>query len=113
EPAGSTSLQDAAVQPPLWEELVASTRAGANEEDDLLPEARQIVKQQGRASISLLQRRLRIGYARAARLIDLLEEEGTIGAADGPGRARQVYVEDSGPGEENDPGWDPSWVTED
>jgi len=52
-------------------------------EDELLPEARRIVVQTKRASASFLQRRMRIGYARAARLLDLLEKEGTVGPADG------------------------------
>lgn len=53
------------------------------EEDDLLPEAREIILQSQKASASLLQRRLRIGYARAARILDLLEAEGFIGPGDG------------------------------
>jgi S-DNA-T family DNA segregation ATPase FtsK/SpoIIIE len=52
-------------------------------DDELLPQAREIVIQSGKASATLLQRRLRIGYARAARLLDLLEKEGTIGPAEG------------------------------
>ncbi|MDD2646807.1 MAG: DNA translocase FtsK 4TM domain-containing protein [Patescibacteria group bacterium] len=52
-------------------------------EDELLPQAREEVIRAKRASASLLQRRLRVGYARAARLLDLLEMEGTIGPADG------------------------------
>lgn len=59
------------------------------EEDGLLPEARDVVIKRGRASATLLQRYLRIGYARAARLLDLLEQEGTIGPADGA-RPRKV-----------------------
>lgn len=59
-------------------------------EDEMLPQARETVIQAGKASASLLQRRLRIGYARAARLLDLLEDEGTIGPADGA-RPREVY----------------------
>ena len=55
----------------------------AEGEDELLPEAREVVIKAGRASATLLQRYLRIGYARAARLLDLLEQEGTIGPADG------------------------------
>ncbi len=58
--------------------------------DDLLPEAREMVVKIGKASASFLQRRLRVGYARAARLLDLLEEEGTIGPADGA-KPREVY----------------------
>lgn len=52
-------------------------------EDDLLEEAKKVILQSGKASASLLQRRLRVGYARAARLLDILEEQGFIGPADG------------------------------
>lgn len=58
-------------------------------DDDLYPEAETLVAAAGKASASLLQRRLRIGYARAARLLDLLEEQGVIGPADGS-RPRDV-----------------------
>ncbi|MDO8523722.1 MAG: DNA translocase FtsK [bacterium] len=68
-------------------------------DDDLFLEARRIVEEAGKASTSYLQRKLRIGYARAARLMDLLEEKGIIGAADGA-RPRDVltgknYAEDA------------------
>lgn len=53
------------------------------EEDELLGEAQRVIVQAGKASASLLQRRLRVGYARAARLLDLLEERGIIGPGDG------------------------------
>jgi len=52
-------------------------------EDDLLPAALEEVVREGRGSASLLQRRLRIGYARAARLIDILEMQGVLSPADG------------------------------
>lgn len=53
------------------------------EEDELYEEAKEIVVHAGKASTSYLQRKLRIGYSRAARLIDMLEENGVIGPADG------------------------------
>ncbi len=59
-------------------------------DDDLLEQAEQVVREYGRASISLLQRRLRIGYSRAARLIDLLEAHGIIGPQEVSGRPREV-----------------------
>ena len=59
-------------------------------EDDLLEQAEQVVQEYERASISLLQRRLKIGYSRAARLIDLLEERGVISRAEPGGRSREV-----------------------
>lgn len=58
-------------------------------DDDLYPEAKQAVLEAGKASTSYLQRKLRIGYARAARLIDLLEERGVIGPGDGA-RPREI-----------------------
>jgi S-DNA-T family DNA segregation ATPase FtsK/SpoIIIE len=60
-------------------------------DDDLFDEAGEAVIRAGKASTSMLQRRLRIGYARAARLVDLLEEQGVVGPADGA-RPRDVLV---------------------
>jgi len=54
-----------------------------SDDDDLYEEAREIVIQAGKASTSYIQRKLRVGYARAARLMDMLEERGVIGPADG------------------------------
>jgi len=65
----------------------------SDEEDDALYEdARELVIQAGKASSSYLQRRLRVGYARAARLLDLLEERRVVGPQDGS-RPRDVLVE--------------------
>jgi len=61
------------------------------EEDPLFEEAKRLVIESKKASASLLQRRLRVGYARAARLIDLLEEKGVVGAADGA-KPRAVFM---------------------
>lgn len=72
------------------------------EEDELLPQAREMVIRAGKASASLLQRRLKIGYARAARILDYLEEEGTIGPSQGA-KPREVYkkpYEEEGEAEE-------------
>ncbi len=65
--------------------------AGEDEEvdDDLYTAAREAVEEAGRASTSYLQRKLRIGYSRAARLMDILEEKGVIGPADGS-RPREI-----------------------
>ena len=54
-----------------------------DDDDDLYQKAREAVTEAGKASTSYLQRRLKVGYARAARLMDLLEERGVIGPADG------------------------------
>jgi S-DNA-T family DNA segregation ATPase FtsK/SpoIIIE len=66
---------------------------GEVERDELFDAALGVIAEHDRASASLLQRRLRIGYARAARLLDALEDEGYIGAADGS-NARAVLVRD-------------------
>lgn len=62
----------------------------SNQEDELFEAAKEEVIRMGKASASLLQRRLRIGYARAARILDELEEKGLIGPAEGA-KPREVY----------------------
>ncbi len=62
------------------------------QEDELLNEAKTIILQAKKASASLLQRRLSVGYARAARLLDILEERGYISPGDGA-KPREVYEE--------------------
>ncbi len=64
--------------------------ADIDDEDELLGQARDIVVESGKASTSWLQRKLGIGYSRAAKLIDLLEEKGVVGPANGS-KAREVY----------------------
>ncbi len=56
---------------------------GDGDDDDMYEEARRVVIEAGKASTSYIQRKLRVGYSRAARLMDLLEERGVIGPADG------------------------------
>lgn len=84
------------VQQPLWEELKAMAEGKADghqgDGDELLEKAISVVREQGKASVSLLQRRLRIGYARAARLVDEMEDQGIIGPDEGGGRAREILV---------------------
>ncbi len=65
----------------------------ADIDDDLFYDAAETVIRAGKASASLLQRRLRIGYARAARLLDILEDRGVVGPQDGA-RPRDVLVDD-------------------
>ena len=62
------------------------------EGDDLLEDAKELIRQRGEASVSLLQRRLRIGYPRAARLMDELEGEGLVGPARAGGKTREVLT---------------------
>ncbi|HHW44958.1 DNA translocase FtsK [Desulfofundulus thermobenzoicus] len=66
-------------EPPVGEEKPG----GEEEEDELLPQAVKILIENGNASISMLQRRLHIGYARAARLIDIMERRGIVGGFEG------------------------------
>jgi S-DNA-T family DNA segregation ATPase FtsK/SpoIIIE len=92
EPRGPVQGATDLVQQPLWEEYKALEKAAAeSNQDELLEKAIEVVREQGKASVSLLQRRLRIGYARAARLIDEMEEQGIIGADEG-GKGRPVLV---------------------
>jgi len=70
-------------------------------EDPLYEEAKRVVIESGRASASLLQRRLKLGYARAARLIDVLEERGVVGPADGA-KPREVYASRGRAGDEQE-----------
>jgi DNA segregation ATPase FtsK/SpoIIIE, S-DNA-T family len=77
---------------PPWEKLL--TEPDEDEDEGLIEQAVSLVKQSGRASASLLQRRLRVGYPRAARLLDQLEEMGVVGPSQGGGKERDVLVSD-------------------
>jgi S-DNA-T family DNA segregation ATPase FtsK/SpoIIIE len=70
----------------------ARTAPPDEEKDELLEDAIELLREQEHASTSLLQRRLRIGYPRAARLMDQLEEEGIVGPPEEGGRWREVLV---------------------
>jgi S-DNA-T family DNA segregation ATPase FtsK/SpoIIIE len=82
-------VPQAVVQQQMWEEIEAAEEQAA-QEDELLPKAVALVQEHERASISMLQRRLRIGYSRAARLIDTMEQQGIIGPDPGGSRSREV-----------------------
>lgn len=73
------------------EEETDSNGAEAGEHDDRYDEAVAVVTATGQASISMVQRRLRVGYNRAARMIEVMEKEGIVGPADGS-RPREVLV---------------------
>jgi hypothetical protein len=76
----------------LWNDLSAKPKDKA-EADELLDQAIQVVKMSDRASISLLQRKLRIGYSRAAKLMDLLEQKGYVGPDEGsPSKGREILT---------------------
>jgi S-DNA-T family DNA segregation ATPase FtsK/SpoIIIE len=76
-----------------WAEIPSSDGDEEGGDDPLMEQALRIVRQHGSASASMLQRRLRIGYNRAARLIEQMEDEGIVGPADGS-RGRAVYLSD-------------------
>jgi len=80
------------VQQPLWEEMREKEQA-VEFEDELLPDVIDLVLREQRASISLLQRKLRIGYTRGARLMDILERHGVVGPQPPGGQAREVFPE--------------------
>ena len=75
---------------PPWEKLLQEP--DENQDDGLIEQAISIVRSSQRASASLIQRRLRIGYPRAARLLDQLEEMGVVGPSQGGGKERDVLV---------------------
>jgi len=83
-------------RPTYDETITAEEKTAADavdmEKDDLYDEAARIVVQSGQASISYLQRRLRIGFSRAARLVDMMEMEGLVSPAAG-GKPREVLVD--------------------
>ena len=85
-------LQDS-LENKLEEKVVAGdVREGESSDDDeLYPQAKELVIQAGKASISSIQRRLRIGYNRAARIVDLLEENGDVGPENGS-KPREVLI---------------------
>jgi S-DNA-T family DNA segregation ATPase FtsK/SpoIIIE len=83
---------------PVFDETITAEDAPAGpggiefEKDELYDEAARIIVDSGQASISYLQRRLRIGFSRAARLVDMMEAEGIVSAGSG-GKAREVLVD--------------------
>ena len=92
---GLAEYQEQFLEPPKEEREAVAGGTGENgedgeaEDDPLFGDAVRLVVEFGKASTSLLQRRLRIGYGRAAHLIDLMEQDGIVGAADGP-KPREV-----------------------
>jgi S-DNA-T family DNA segregation ATPase FtsK/SpoIIIE len=77
--------------PQMMEDLVKATTStgGSADEDPLLEKAKRLAQEHNRISTSFLQRRLGIGYPRAARIMDLLEEQGVVAAGE-PGKSREV-----------------------
>jgi DNA segregation ATPase FtsK/SpoIIIE-like protein len=85
EPESCTGLEEVLAEP--------ESTIGSLGDDELFEDAARLVVVAGQASASLLQRRLKVGYARAARLVDMLEGAGVVGAQDGS-KAREVLVDE-------------------
>jgi S-DNA-T family DNA segregation ATPase FtsK/SpoIIIE len=92
-----TVLETVEVRPAPWEDLVEEI--GSSDSDALVEQAIGVVRAAGKASTSLLQRRLRIGFPRAARLMDELEEMGVIGPSVGSGKEREVLPDNGADGD--------------
>jgi len=104
EQSGSTIYDEQIVEKPHRGVNIHGVENSADDDDDeLLAEAMELVQAAGKASASLLQRRLRVGYARAARLLDLMEDKGLIGPGEGA-KPREVYgVKNSDNHQANEP----------
>jgi len=84
-----------AFDPAMHEKLQAaanSTEEVTEEDEELLEKCLEIIRQEKRASTSLLQRRLRLGYTRAARIVDILEQRGILGPGEGA-KPREILVD--------------------
>lgn len=91
--------QNEAIEAP-WEGMIEAPRD--EHEDEMIDQAIAVVRAAGKASTSLLQRRLRIGFPRAASLIDQLEERGIVGPSVGSGKDREVLIDSEDDTEDED-----------
>ena len=87
---------------PLQESAAGEAANALEERDDLYEQAVQLVVGTGQASASFIQRRMRVGYPRAARMIEIMEEDGIIGPPSGS-KAREVYAKQDDPQKPYDP----------
>lgn len=87
---GDVIYDESILEKPQREFFIPGMESGEGDDEELLEEAIEMVRSTGKASTTFLQRRLRIGYARAARLMDLMEEQGVISPGEGAKR-REVY----------------------
>ncbi len=95
----------AAQSKPVFEPSISAKLSGAglseedvtDEEEELVEKCLEIIRQEGKASTSMLQRRLRLGYTRAARVVDILEGRGILGPKDGA-RDREILIDLDGTG---------------
>jgi S-DNA-T family DNA segregation ATPase FtsK/SpoIIIE len=91
ERSGDFDYVDDITESQKVEGMAGSNFGGGNERDDYYEDAREIIIKSGKASASFLQRKLRVGYARAASLLDELEDAGVVGGANGS-KPREVLV---------------------
>lgn len=89
-PGGPAGTDGRPSQPPLFAQI--EEMQAQESRDELFDEAMRIVREAGRGSTSLLQRRLRIGYSRASRLVDQLEESGILGPDQGGNQGRRLLI---------------------
>jgi S-DNA-T family DNA segregation ATPase FtsK/SpoIIIE len=89
--AQKLGVPDPLIDAAQWDDMVAGD--GEGEHDPLWPDVLNLLREHRAVSTSFLQRKLRIGYSRAARIVDLLEEEGLVGPAQGS-QPREVFVGD-------------------
>ena len=87
---GGPSYDDQVTQGPVEADEADASVGDGGEADELYSQARDVVTESGRASISYVQRRLRVGYNRAARLVEELERAGVVSSPDGRGERRVV-----------------------
>jgi S-DNA-T family DNA segregation ATPase FtsK/SpoIIIE len=99
EPGPEPEGEQAADEAP-WEDLMRHA-GGEADQDEILDQAVALVRKSGFASASMLQRRLRIGYPRAARLMDELEELGVVGRSQTGGKTRKVLIRDDDAADED------------
>lgn len=92
--SGEPSYQDGVTVKQAVPTIDGALSGDDDDDDELLEPAKEVILQAGKASASLLQRRLRVGYARAARLLDLLEAQGFIGPGDGA-KPREILGNDT------------------
>lgn len=78
---------------PPWEDNIGKGSEGEDEDEALIEEAIALIKRERHASASYFQRQLRVGYPRAARLVDQLEDMGVIGPSMGGGRERDILID--------------------
>ena len=95
-----TQERFAAIERPTYDHLLDAAKAELEQEgatDEMFERAKDLAYEHNRISTSLLQRRLRIGYPRAARLMDMLEEEGIVGQSEGGGSRAVIHPDDDRP----------------